>query len=308
VPELHDVEHFRRFFQAHAKGRRIERVVVRDPEMVRNTTPEQLEAALVGRVFAAPERHGKWLFCWTDDGPGLVLHFGMTGLLAWSEDVHRHDRLILELEGGTLHYRNMRRFGGIWLAENREAVGEITGELGPDALRITRRDFHHLLFHKKGAIKALLMDQTVLAGIGNIISDEVLWQAQIHPLRALEELTGGDRDRLFEAMQRVLGQWVQYYGVDRPRWLTHVRGKAGVPCPRCHEPLVTVRIAGRTSYVCPACQPAPGAVETSAAHRTPRATPRTHRAAPSGTRAVHGHARPAATPGPRRPADRTRSG
>src|SRR5262249_21040570 len=161
-----------------------------------------------------PQRRGKWLLAPTDAGPVLILHFGMTGELVWSLDgargaaqPHPHDRLLLGFERGRPAYPNMRKFGGARPAADANAERaeerEVVGELGPDALGLGRRAFHQRLVGRRGAIKALLMDQSFVAGVGNIISDEVLWQARLHPLARVEDLSGTERDRLFEGLQRV---------------------------------------------------------------------------------------------------------
>src|SRR3954470_717454 len=118
MPELSDVEGFRRYLARHAAGRRIERVEVRDATLLRNTTPQGLGHAVRGERFGEPRRHGKGLFA--DAGAATVaMHFGMTGLLHWTADAgysHQHDRVVFRLDGGQLAYRNMRKFGGVWLA------------------------------------------------------------------------------------------------------------------------------------------------------------------------------------------------
>jgi formamidopyrimidine-DNA glycosylase len=263
MPELPDVEHYRRFFQAHAAGRTVASVKA-DPTILRNATPARLGRALKGRRFDDPVRHGKWLICWTD-GPALVLHFGMTGDLIWSghePERHRWDRLVLVFPGGDeLRYRNMRKLGGVWLAHDDAEVRLATGRLGPDALALSRRQFEELLARRRGGVKAALMDQTLLAGVGNIIADETLWQARIHPLRRVESLDPEERGRLFAKMRRILRESVEGYDyIPRKRsWLSHVRGLPGAACPRCHTPLSRMVAAGRTTYFCPRCQPAPPA-------------------------------------------------
>src|SRR5439155_14502079 len=188
--------------------------VVADPTIVRNATVEVLERDLPGHRFDDPDRHGKWLMCWTD-GPALLLHFGMTGDLVWSGDEperHRHDRLVLEfVEGGELRYRNMRKLGGVWLAHDRGEVERILGGLGPDALAVSRKVFAERLARRRGGVKAALMDQGFVAGIGNILADEILWQGRLHPRRKLESLTEEERDRLYSEMRRVLRDAVRGY-------------------------------------------------------------------------------------------------
>jgi formamidopyrimidine-DNA glycosylase len=282
VPELPDVEQFRRFFARHAVGRTVFGVVVPDATIVRNATPKALADALRGRRFEEPDRLGKWMIGWTD-GPALLLHFGMTGELVWSGDEperHRHDRVILELDGGDeLRYRNMRKLGGAWLAHDRDEVATILGPLGPDALTISRADFLERLARKRGGLKAVLMDQTFVAGIGNLIADEILWQARLHPRHPVESLTDEERAGLYRTAHAILKESVDRYDyISRKRsWLNHVRGKPGAVCPRCGTPLERITAAGRTTYFCPRCQPAPvrdgrasATPTTLAAARSPR--------------------------------------
>lgn len=258
MPELPDVEAYRRFFVRHAAGRTIKSVWA-DPTIVRNATPQALQRAMRGRTFQDPDRRGKWLIC-RSDGPTLLLHFGMTGDLVWSGDEperHRHDRLILGFEGGEeIRYRNMRKLGGIWLAHDEEETRRVLGPLGPDALAIRRREFLDLLRRRRGGVKAALMDQTFVAGVGNIIADEVLWHARIHPRRRTESLTEEERRRLFDEMHKILRQAVEGYDyIPRKRsWLSGVRGVPDARCPRCKSPLERATVAGRTTYFCPHCQ------------------------------------------------------
>jgi formamidopyrimidine-DNA glycosylase len=261
VPELPDVEAYRRFFVRHAVGHPIRRVVVTDPTIVRNAAPEVLERALRGRRFVEPERHGKWLLCWTD-GPALLLHFGMTGEFVWSGEEperHRHDRVIVELDEGEIRYRNMRKLGGAWLAHDRAEAAAVMGELGPDALTISRKEFLERLSHRRGGLKALLMNQRLVAGVGNLIADEVLWQARLHPRRRVEDMNSEDRVQLYRTMHSVLKESVERFDyVPRKRgWLNHVRGLPGAVCPRCKTPLARITAGGRTTYYCPRCQPEP---------------------------------------------------
>ncbi len=263
MPELADVEHFRRFFARHAAGKRVAAVWA-DPTILRNAPPEGLEASLRRHRFEEPDRVGKWLICPTD-GPVLLLHFGMTGDLIWSEDElerHRHDRLILEFaEGGELRYRNMRKLGGVWLVHTRDEGAMLLGALGPDALSINREDFLVRLSGRRGGLKAALMDQTFVAGIGNILADEILWQARLHPKTLIDALSEQERRSLHTTTRRVLRRAVEGYDyIPRRRtWLSHIRGMPDAACPRCRTPLERTVAAGRTTYFCPTCQPARGA-------------------------------------------------
>lgn len=260
MPELPDVEGYRRFFADHAAGRRIRRVVTTDPGILRGTSAREVDRALRGERFEAPERHGKWLIAWTS-GPAALLHFGMTGDLGWGEDPdgrHRHDRVIFELEGGELRYRNMRKLGGLWLAPGLEDVRAVLGPLGPDALDVDLRAFRRILGPRRGRVKAVLMDQTALAGVGNLIADEALWRARIHPARPATDLDDDEVRRLHAGLRGVLRTSVQRFDhVPALRgWLTAVRGEPGAACPRCHTPLERFAVGGRTTYACPRCQEA----------------------------------------------------
>jgi len=261
MPELPDVEGFRRFFRAHALGKTV-RSVSADPAILRGVTPAVLGRALHGRRFEEPSRVGKWLTCWTD-GPALLFHFGMTGSFVWSAadggpERHRWDRLTLVLaEGGELRYRNMRKLGGVWLAHDQHEVDDILATLGPDALAVTGSQFIKLLDHRRGGVKAALMDQSFIAGIGNILADDILWQARIHPKRRIQTLTSEERQRLSATIRSILRQAVEsddFMLLKRPR-LGQVRGEPGAACPRCGTPLARTVTAGRTTYFCPRCQP-----------------------------------------------------
>ncbi len=254
MPELPDVERFRRFFVRHAAGKTVKSVTA-DPTIVRNATPGGLNRALRGRRLEEPDRHGKWLVCWTD-GPVLLLHFGMTGHFVWSgdQDPHRHDRLVLKLrEGGELRYRNMRKLGGVWLAHSPEDVPAVLGPLGPDALDVKRRQFMGLLERRRGGIKAALMDQRLIAGVGNLVADETLWRARLNPTRDMRSLEAWERDRLYDEMRGVLREWTRRATAPSGTLLS-VRDQPEARCPRCGTRLERMKAAGRTTYFCPACQ------------------------------------------------------
>jgi formamidopyrimidine-DNA glycosylase len=188
----------------------------------------------------------------------LLLHFGMTGALQWARDDNRrdrHDRVVFVCTGGELRYNNMRRFGGIWLARGEHERQRVTGPLGPDAASIDRTRLHELLARRRGQIKAALMDQRLLAGLGNLLSDEILWRARIHPATPVSKLSRARRDRLYDALHGVVVESSRYGRVPRASgWLTGVRDDPQGSCPRCGTRLRHSTIAGRTSCWCPRCQ------------------------------------------------------
>jgi formamidopyrimidine-DNA glycosylase len=258
MPELPDVEGFRRYWSRYMTGERVRRVEVPTPAIVRNRRWSTLASALKGRSFARPDRHGKWMIARTD-GPILLLHFGMTGGLHWSgggpEGRHRHDRLIVVTGSGEMRYRNMRMLGGAWVARDDRELEGITGSLGPDAAELGPGELASLLEGRRGGAKATLMNQRVVAGIGNELSDEILWRARIHPARHVNTLGPSKRGELAEVTSRVLAQSSKHGRIPREEgWLEEQRGSRDARCPRCGRRLRRSRIAGRTSYWCPRCQ------------------------------------------------------
>lgn len=256
MPELPDVEGFRRYFNRCAAGRRVERVRVLDRTMLRNSSPQGIGRALKDHRFEKARRRGKWLLA-PAGGPLVLMHFGMTGLLAdvdRHEGLHRHDRLLFHLEDGVLAYRNMRKLGGVWLAGDEEEAQRVMGPLGPDAGRIDRDEFVELVAGRRGGIKALLMDQKAIAGVGNLLSDEVLWRARIHPSRPASALSRTTVDGLYEALGETIRD-ASRHGRIPPKagWLTGVRDEGG-DCPRCGRRVEKGTLAGRTACWCPRCQ------------------------------------------------------
>jgi formamidopyrimidine-DNA glycosylase len=257
MPELPDVEAFRAVLAEHATGHRVERVEVSDEGVLRGITARQLDDALRGCRFTRPERHGKWLIARTD-GPAVLLHFGMTGSLRWldgSAPRDRHDRVIFVTGAGELRYRDMRKLQGITLARDRQEEDRVLAGLGPDALDVTAKELDHILEGRRAAIKAALIDQKVMAGLGNLLADEILWRARIHPHRPARSLTAQEQHELHGQMHRVLRASVRAGRVPpRPSWLTGARGQRHPGCPRCHTPLRRSHIGGRTTVWCPQCQ------------------------------------------------------
>jgi formamidopyrimidine-DNA glycosylase len=258
MPELPDVEGFRRYFKRHAEGRRIESIRA-DKDIVRNSTPQKLRKALPGGRFASPDRHGKWLIC-PADSQSLLLHFGMTGSLVWSRNgsqQHAHDRLSIHFDDGVLRYRDMRKLGGAWLVE-RGGEDTIIGRLGPDAWAVSKEDFTQLLQNHRRSIKPALMDQEVIAGLGNLTVDETLFHARLNPKRSIASFTAKETGTIYRKMRHVLRASIGEGLVPAKRsWITAQRRRDGV-CPRCGHDLDRGVVGGRTTYWCPWCQPADG--------------------------------------------------
>jgi formamidopyrimidine-DNA glycosylase len=222
--------------------------------MIRNRSPRSLGRALDGKRFGTPRRHGKWLIA-PVNGEELLLHFGMTGLLCWApEDAerHRHDRVVLVCEDGELRYNDVRRLGGVWLVKDERERGDVTGPLGPDAAAIDADEFERLLSARRGGIKAGLMDQRLIAGIGNLLSDEILWRARIHPSAPVNTLNRRRRGQLYKALHDVVRESIRYGRLPHgQRWLIRVRDDRQARCPRCGTRLQRGKVAGRTAVWCP---------------------------------------------------------
>lgn len=260
MPELPDVERFRRLLARHAKGHPILGVKVPDRGILRNTTAQAFGRKLRGRAFRAPARHGKWLFA-PIDGSRVLLHFGMTGELIFTptpraDGESPHDRVIFELDTGRLRYRSQRKLGGIWLLSSDRDPTEITGRLGPDAANVGRDEFVSRLSAVRGRIKSALMNQSHIAGLGNEITDEILWRAHIRPSANANKLSTRTLRSLYDRMSDVVQRSIRVGRIPTdPGWLHSVRGQQDAKCPRCAGRLERTPIGGRTTVWCPHCQP-----------------------------------------------------
>ena len=258
MPELPDVEGYRRVVIGYAVGQPISNVEVRDCGVIRNRPCDAFVDELRGHTLMAPGRIGKWLLAHTD-GPTLIIHFGMTGNLGWAPVIDTEDRfvrVVIDTPHGRLLYRDQRKLGGLWLAADAKEIEQVIGRQGPDAFGLTSSVLAARVERHRGTIKAALMDQSVVAGLGNMLSDEILWKARIQPARRAGGLDRHELRQLGRSTQQVLRPAVQAGRIPRRRtWLSSQRSSDDPRCPRCHEHLRTTTIAGRTSYWCPACQP-----------------------------------------------------
>ncbi|GAB1812834.1 Fpg/Nei family DNA glycosylase [Mycobacterium sp. MUNTM1] len=258
MPELPDVDGFRRELAKWLPRRRIEHVAVLDPGILRNTSSTALARRLAGHRFEAPRRHGKWLILPTD-GPALLIHSGMTGHPYYANDgtePEKYERLVVSLDKGELRYADLRKLRGVWLADDEDDLADMLGPQGPDALRLGLREFRDVMAGRRGRLKPTLMDQSVIAGLGNLLVDEICWRARIRPTVPIAELGNEAVKELHRAMTQVLHTAVRHGRVPGlPRWLTGARDEPDPHCPRCGTALRHGRIGGRMSFWCPHCQP-----------------------------------------------------
>lgn len=257
VPELPDVEGFRRTLAAHAVGKRITGVTTLDAGVLRGVSARRLRETLRHQRFGEPRRRGKWLIVPVHGRPAtMVLHFGMTGSLEWSEldERNRHDRVIFAFDDGELRYRDMRKLHGLRLLADDAELHRLLADTGPDALDVPKEQFRVLLRRRRG-IKQLLTDQAVLAGLGNLLADEILWRARLAPQVRAADLDGTAADRLHREMREVLRAAVKAGRVPpRTTWLTGRRDEPSGACPRCGTVLEHGRVGGRGTVWCPRCQ------------------------------------------------------
>jgi formamidopyrimidine-DNA glycosylase len=266
MPELPDVETFRGRLAAATNGRRITDAQVKDPRLLDGISARELERRLVGRRIRSTERHGKHLIATLDDGGALILHFGMTGAVETSAEgaaAPKYEVLHIGLgKGRWASVTSRRKLGHIWLTGDVAPFLKEHGQ-GPDALAksLDAEAFATALGSKRSALKPALMDQARVAGIGNIYADEILFQAQLHPLTLVGDLNRKQLESLYQTMARVLRQAIARSLVaEGPAdafpdgWLSGHRERGG-RCPRCGTLLATLRSGGRTGYLCPRCQP-----------------------------------------------------
>jgi formamidopyrimidine-DNA glycosylase len=246
MPELPEVERARAVIEDRALGRRIAEVDDADTWVCRPHAPGEIAAALVGRELVAAHRRGKALWVESDDGgPVLGLHLGMAGRIAVdAEPAPRNwDRFTVTFEdGGRLALRDKRRLG-------RAVLEPDLGRLGPDAAEVTRADFRRRVGRGAGPLKARLLDQKVVAGVGNLLADETLWRARLSPLRAAGELSEDELDRLRVALRAATRDAIRLGGVHTGTF-ARARGRTG-RCPRCGSELSRATVGGRTTYWCP---------------------------------------------------------
>ncbi|MGQ9572459.1 MAG: bifunctional DNA-formamidopyrimidine glycosylase/DNA-(apurinic or apyrimidinic site) lyase [Dehalococcoidia bacterium] len=270
MPELPEVETIRRDLLPRVVGRTITgvRVVAGAERIVRWASPAEFARALSGQRIEDITRRGKYLLFRLSDGRYLIAHLRMTGAVLHRAESAPEDpylRICLSLDDGSeLRYTDLRTLGSMWLVEEAEAV---VGKLGPDALEeLTSQAMHLLTERRSASIKAVLMDQRALAGLGNIYSEEALFTAGIHPRRPAKSLGDGEVQRLHTAIGEVLVEAMGHRGssfrdyVDaegregRHQWHVKVYRRTGEPCYNCGTPIERIKLGGRSTHFCPRCQ------------------------------------------------------
>jgi formamidopyrimidine-DNA glycosylase len=292
MPELPEVETIRLALEPHLIGRRFDHVEITDPRLVRPFEPTAVAGELEGERVAALDRRGKYLIVRFESGRVLLIHLRMTGSLrhatagTLADDPHR--RAVVKLDDGSdVAYRDVRRFGTWHLLEPEDFDGYLAQRLGREPLErtFTARRLAERLEGRRAPIKAALLDQRTVAGLGNIYVDEALWRAEVHPLRvagALDEdeiarVTRGIREALRTGIARQGASLRDYATPDGRRGRMQERfrvyGREGEPCTRCGTPIDKIRAGGRGTWYCPNCQrlePGPAQAASRSARRPSR--------------------------------------
>ncbi len=275
VPELPEVETVRRGLEEALVGRTVTAVEVQGARTVRRQDPRQFARHLAGRRVVGVTRRGKYLLVACEGGT-LVIHLGMTGRLSIEADPqaarapHTHAALTLD-DGRELRFVDPRTFGELFFAPSGGTLlDDVIGPLGPDALGdvVDPEALGGLVSGRRTSLKAFLLDQRTIAGVGNIYADEVCFASGLRPDRRTDTLGPGDLARLATALRTVIARAValggtslgdrsyrDLFGEPGSYQTEHaVYGRAGEPCPRCGTTIVGSRIAGRSAHFCPRCQ------------------------------------------------------
>ena len=276
MPELPEVETIRRQLEAVVVDRTITKLRILDPLLVTPSSPTRIRRAVEGQRVQQVQRRGKYLLLELDSGDTLTMHLRMTGRLHHSPtgcapaDRHRRARLEFD-DGGTLDFSDTRRFGRMWIVpvEHSDPQGYWHARLGVEPLErtFTAARLGQILAGRTAPIKASVLDQRLIAGVGNIYADEALFQAGVHPARPAGSLDANEVASLRDAIRDRLRAGIRSGGASIDRYrdtigtpgtmqdMLRVHRHQGDPCPRCHTTVVKTRVAGRGTYFCPTCQP-----------------------------------------------------
>jgi formamidopyrimidine-DNA glycosylase len=267
MPELPEVETIREQLAPRLEGRDLVRVEILDPRLTRPHDLFEVAEELEGDRIVRVERRGKYLLLRLESGRGLLVHLRMTGGFGFAPT--SHERAIVELDDGSrLAYRDVRRFGTWLVLEDAELEPYLAAKTGPEPLgpRFTAAWLSSQLGRRHAPLKAVLLDQRVVAGLGNIYADEALWRARLSPLRPANEVTSDETTRLVRAIRAALRAGIARQGSTLSTYRTpdgeagrmqdefRVYGRDGLPCPRCRTPIAKTRVGGRGTWYCPRCQ------------------------------------------------------
>jgi formamidopyrimidine-DNA glycosylase len=287
VPELPEVETVRRRLAPVLEGRVFERVEITDSRLTRPLDPLEVAGELEGERVALVDRRGKYLIVRFESGRALLVHLRMTGSFLHSadglaDDAHR--RAVVRLDDGSdVAYRDVRRFGTWLLLEPEEVEAYVDARVGREPLAAAYRAKHlaEKLHGRRAPVKAAILDQRTVAGVGNIYADEALWRARIHPLTPAAALGPEEVKALYRGVRESLRAGIRRQGSTlRDYRLPNgeeggaqhefkVYGRGGEPCDRCGTPIDKIRVGGRGTWYCSSCQRRRPAQAASSSSRRP---------------------------------------
>lgn len=271
MPELPEVEVVRRGLQHWTAGRRIEAVDVMHPRAIRRNPGGRSEftARIAGRRLGEVQRRGKFLWWGLDDETALVGHLGMSGQFRVDAAPGEHTRIVFDLGDVRLLFDDQRTFGGMWADTAVDAAPVSLAHVAPDPFSddFDRAAVVAAIRSRSAPVKALLLDQSLVSGIGNIYADEALWQARVHWNTPGRDVSARKAGELLDAAADVMSAAVLAGGTSFDRLYVNVNGSSGyfqrdlaaygqqgLPCPRCGTAIVRERFANRSSFRCPRCQ------------------------------------------------------
>ncbi|HOJ76507.1 MAG TPA: DNA-formamidopyrimidine glycosylase [Bacillota bacterium] len=271
MPELPEVETIRLSLAPKLENRVITGAEVLLPKLIQEITPKQFVKQITGKTIKGLKRRGKYLLIELTDESTITIHLRMTGQLTITpsiEEIAKATYLIIKLDNGSdLRFKDYRKFGKVFLFSNAQLPASLT-KLGPEPLsdEFTIDTLKQNFKRRNIAIKKALLNQEIIAGIGNIYADEALFVAGIHPVRPVNSLTEDELNKLYHAIKLVLTEGIAYRGTTKKDYIDgegnpgsyqdklRVYGRKGLPCVKCNGPVLKMNFGGRGTHFCPVCQ------------------------------------------------------
>jgi formamidopyrimidine-DNA glycosylase len=266
MPELPEVETIKNELAPRVIGRKIEAIDLPWEGIIKRPSVKEFRSRVVGQRVTDLSRRGKYLLFSLSSGEVLIMHMKMTGSLLLNSDDDRFARVFICLDDGArVTFRDPRKFGAMWLAGDGSTVSD---KLGPEPLEdgFTSEALARILYNRAAPVKAVLIDQSRIAGIGNMYADEALFEAKIHPQRPAGSLNGEEIKRLHRAIRRVLRAAISSKGASVRNYIRpggelgtahdefRVAHGQGKKCPGCGTPIQRITVRNRGTYFCPRCQ------------------------------------------------------
>ena len=253
MPELPEIESFKEYFKSKASKKTVSKVVVND-DMILEGSSRSFQLRMKDQTFGSVSRYGKYLFVELSRDQSLMFHFGMTGKFKYynqGEEEPKYSQIIFNLDdGGKLAFVCRRKLARVGLVDTKEDFLK-EHKVGPDALSLKWEEFVEAMKGRSGKVKAILMNQQVIAGIGNVYSDEILFQADIAPETGVDKLDEKELKKIFDKIKSILPEVIRIKDKDEyPEGYLHDFRKEGEQCPKCGGEIVKVTVGGRSAFYC----------------------------------------------------------